>query len=356
MHPAGLPTATDPQSPAARPRRGCLFQVGRALLVLVVLLVACNLLGLIYQQVAEASDRQAYPPLGQLIDVGGYRLHIHCIGEGSPTVILEAGTGGSSLDWSLVQPALAATTRVCAYDRAGYGWSDNATSPRTSQQTTAELHTLLTNANIDGPYVLVGHSIGVIHTEAYLDSYPTEVAGLVMVDRPAAEYLTTSGLSDKEILATEGGSSPTMMAIMRLLSTVGFIRMTGFGLSPITVDLPDEMQPEYNASTFQTRFFASLNEEWVNYAANLRYGAALPAISRALPVVVLIHAPIENAGPNESVFYKDRLAFAAAMPDARVVIANGSNHFINTKRPDLVITAIQDVVEAARTGQPLASQ
>jgi pimeloyl-ACP methyl ester carboxylesterase len=337
-------------------RRGCLFQLGRGLLVLVVLLAACNLLGLIYQQAAEASDRQAYPPPGQLIDVGSYRLHIHCLGEGQPTVILEAGTGGSSLDWSLVQPDAAATTRTCAYDRAGYGWSDSATSPRTSQQVAAELHTLLTNANIDGPYVLVGHSIGVIHTEAYLDAYPDEVAGLVMVDRPAAEYLTTSSLSDEEILATEGGSSPSMMAMMRVLSTVGFIRATGFGLWPITSDLPTEVQPVYNASTFQTRFFASLGDEWATYPTNLRYGAALPPVSRDLPVVVLIHAPIENAGPNEAVFYEDRVAFAAHVPDARVVIAGGSNHFINTKRPDLVIQAIQDVVKAARSRQLLASK
>jgi pimeloyl-ACP methyl ester carboxylesterase len=333
-----------------------LFQLGRALLVLVVLLLTCNILGFIYRQAAEASDKQAYPPPGQMVDVGGYKLHIHCIGEGSPTVILEAGTGGSSLDWSLVQPTIAETTRVCAYDRAGYAWSDSGLVPRTSQQVVSELHTLLTNANIEGPYVLVGHSIGAIHNQGYADQYPDEVVGLALVDRAPAEYLTTSGLSDKEILATEGGSSPTVMAIMRLLVSVGFIRVTNFGLSPITNDLPAEAQRLYNASTFQARFFGSLSEEWDTYAANLRYGAALPPFSSDLPVVVLIHAPIENANPNEPVFYEDRLAFAAHLPEARVAIADGSNHFINTKRPDLVIQAIRDVVEAVRTGQPLASK
>ncbi len=332
-------------------RRSIGQRIVRGLLIFVALLAACNLVGFIYQQVAEASDKHAYPPPGEMVDVGRYRLHIHCLGTGSPTVILEAGTGGSSLDWSLVQPAAAATTRTCAYDRAGYGWSDSATSPRTSQQVAAELHTLLSNANLEGPYVLVGHSIGVIHAEAYLDNYPDEVAGLVMVDRPAAEYLTTSGRSDKEILDTEGGSSPSMMALMRILSTVGFIRVTGFGLSPITRDLPLEVQSAYNASTFQTRFFGSLGDEWATYAANLRYATALPPISRAMPIVVLILAPSENAGPNESVFYEDRLVFAAHIPDARVVIADGSNHFINTQRPDLVIQAIQAVVKAARSGQ-----
>ena len=119
-------------------RRSIGQRIIRVLLIFVTSLVACNLVGFIYQQAAEASDKQAFPPPGQMVDVGGYRLHIHCMGEGSPAVILEAGTGGSSLDWSLVQPDAAVTTRVCAYDRAGYGWSDSASSPRTSQQVAAE--------------------------------------------------------------------------------------------------------------------------------------------------------------------------------------------------------------------------
>jgi hypothetical protein len=169
--------AAQVQPQSTRPKRSRLFRLGRGLLIVFVIWLALNLLGIVYQQAAEASDKQAYPPPGQMVDVDGYRLHIYCVGEGSPTVILEAGTGGSSLDWSLVQPAIAETTRVCAYDRQGYAWSDDGTHPRSSQQVVTDLHMLLTHARVEAPYVLVGHLIGAIHVQAYVDQYPDEVAG-----------------------------------------------------------------------------------------------------------------------------------------------------------------------------------
>ena len=104
----------------------------RVLVVLTTLLVLVIGSGLLYQALASANDASTYPPPGKLIDVGGYRLHIHCTGTGNPTIILDAGNGGSSLDWSTVQPAVATFARVCSYDRAGYGWSDSGPRPRTS--------------------------------------------------------------------------------------------------------------------------------------------------------------------------------------------------------------------------------
>src|SRR3712207_9386654 len=100
---------------------------------------------------------------GQMVDVGGYHLHINCVGTGSPTVVIDAGLGDWSASWSSgVQPEAARSTRVCAYDRAGMGWSERGPLPRTAERFAEELHTLLRNANISGPYVLVGHSAGVI--------------------------------------------------------------------------------------------------------------------------------------------------------------------------------------------------
>ena len=101
-------------------------RIGWAVLVFVIFLVLVVVAGATYQGIASAVDASTYPPPGRLVDVGGYRLHIHCTGSGGPTVILNAGNGGSSLDWSLVQPGVATFTRVCSYDRAGYGWSDPA--------------------------------------------------------------------------------------------------------------------------------------------------------------------------------------------------------------------------------------
>jgi len=146
----------DPTQGTKRQGRGCL----RWFAGFVVLVAGLILIGTIYESAAEAADIQAYPPRGQMVDVGGYRLHINCIGAGSPTVIIEAGLGGWSLTWNSVQEEVAKTTRVCTYDRAGMGYSEASPLPRTAEQFAYELHTLLERANVDGPYVLVGHSLG----------------------------------------------------------------------------------------------------------------------------------------------------------------------------------------------------
>src|SRR5688572_32287277 len=107
----------------------------------VVLIIGLALIGAIYEPLAEAADAKSYPPPGQLVDIGGYRLHIHCIGTGSPTVIIEAGLEDWSTSWrTYVQPEAAKTTRVCTYDRAGMGWSEPGPLPRDAAQFAKELH------------------------------------------------------------------------------------------------------------------------------------------------------------------------------------------------------------------------
>ena len=136
----------------------------------------------IYEPLAEAADAKAYPPPGQMVDVGGYRLHINCTGSGSPTVVIESGWGDLSASWGWVQPEVAKTTRICTYDRAGMGWSEASPQPRTAREFAKELHTLLVKANEPGPYVLVGHSMGGFTVLVYAHDYPDEVSGLVLID------------------------------------------------------------------------------------------------------------------------------------------------------------------------------
>src|SRR6478752_6962538 len=128
--------------------RGCLLWLGRGLAALLGL----ALVGYIYESLAEAADARAYPPPGQMVDVGGYRLHINCTGEGSPTVVIESGWGDMSAAWGWVQPEVAKTTRVCTYDRAGMGWNEASPEPRVAREYAKELHTLLANAHETGPY------------------------------------------------------------------------------------------------------------------------------------------------------------------------------------------------------------
>lgn len=127
----------------------------------------------------KAPSPQAYPPPGRMVDIGGRRLHLNCEGKGSPTVILISGGGGFSIDWSLVQPKISESTRVCSYDRAGLGWSDPGPAEETVAETVTDLHALLQQSNEHGPYVLVGASIGGIFIQVYQRAFPKDIAALV---------------------------------------------------------------------------------------------------------------------------------------------------------------------------------
>src|SRR5215213_11997753 len=157
-------------------------RIWRPLLWLVVVLLALALAGEIYQAIATELAARAYPPPGEMVAVGGYSLHINCVGQGSPTVILDAGLGEFSAQWVRVQRKVSDTTRVCAYDRAGMGWSEMGPEPRDARQISSELHALLKGAGTEGPYVLVGHSYGGLYMQTYAARYPEEVAGMALVD------------------------------------------------------------------------------------------------------------------------------------------------------------------------------
>jgi len=149
---------------------------------LFLFLFVLSITGMIYQTAATDADKKNFPPPGNLIDVGGFKMHIYCVGDGSPTVILETLSGGTSSYWGWVQPGVAKGTRVCIYDRAGRGWSEPDPEPQSLARTVRNLHTLLVNANIEGPYVLVGHSIGGIYVRQFAAAYQDEVVGMVLVD------------------------------------------------------------------------------------------------------------------------------------------------------------------------------
>ncbi len=154
-------------------------------------LVALLALGTLYQRLAAARCRRQFPPPGRLFDVDGHRLHAHCVGDGSPVVLLESGIAASSLSWAVVQPEIAKFTRVCAYDRAGLAWSDPPSCPRTFDRIVDELSALLAQVALHERYVLIGHSFGSFVVCAYARRHPQRVAGLVLVD-PALEWLSAT--------------------------------------------------------------------------------------------------------------------------------------------------------------------
>src|SRR6266700_1085285 len=144
-----------------------------------------------YETIQEQVDRSTTAMPGHLVDVGGRRLYVHCTGSGSPTVVLVSGLAETSVYWGgWIAPVAAQNTTVCAYDRAGQGWSDPPASPQDGEAVATDLHTLLGHAQIPGPYVLVGHSTGGAYARVFAARYPDLVAGMVLLDSQPNEVFT----------------------------------------------------------------------------------------------------------------------------------------------------------------------
>jgi pimeloyl-ACP methyl ester carboxylesterase len=249
------PRQTEQQSQGTPRRRGPGFWIRRGLVWLVVGLLALAVIGAIYQVVATQIDQRTYPPPGEMVNVNGHLMHINCMGEGGPTVILEAANLGMSAHWVRVQQQLAKTTRVCAYDRAGMGWSEAGPEPRDAKQISSELHTLLKSADTEAPYVLVGHSYGGLYTRMYAARYPKQVAGVVLVDSSHPEQFTRS---------EEGRAmyeqNRRMGAFIPWLTRLGVIRLTNF--YPAHPDLPAQQRAQIEAFNSSTQQLATTVEEF----------------------------------------------------------------------------------------------
>lgn len=151
-------------------------------LSLVTLVCAAATLTTTYNMIAQRYYQSIYKAPGKLYEVGGYRMHLYCTGEGSPTLVLEAGWTVPALGWGTVQPELSKTTKVCSYDRAGYGWSEPQPGPRDADQIATQLHALLQQAGVTGPIILMGHSMGGLYIRDYASHYPENLVGLIFVD------------------------------------------------------------------------------------------------------------------------------------------------------------------------------
>ena len=253
--------------------------LGGILAVLLVLLLA----GAIYESLAEAADAKAYPPPGQMVDVGGYRLHINCTGTGSPTVVIDTGWGDASAGWGWVQPEVAKTTRICTYDRAGMGWSEVSPQPRTAREFAKELHTLLANANEPGPFVLVGHSLGGYTVRVYAHDYPAEVAGLVLID---AQKLSTS-----DVATPQPAPKPGKTSLPSLIARIGLVRL----LSGVNQDLPPQDQQAYKALSVTPRWVQTALDESRGMTEGGAQARAVTTLG-ALPLIVLSRGKDHGCG------------------------------------------------------------
>ena len=341
----------DATTPAAGKRTNPILRwTGRILLGLLALIVVLVASGASYEAIMAAGDASRYPARGQRVDVGGYRLHISCIGDGSPTVVLDAGQGGFSLDWSLIQPELATTTRVCAYDRAGYGWSDPSPQPRTPRQIAEELHTLLGNAGIEGPYVLVGHSAGGKHVRLYATRHPQDVAGMVLVDA-RTEYVDAN--RSPEALAAEHKQQRRFQRTICVAARIGLVRPFWAALWPkvwpATQNLSAETRAEIGVLQARSQQIKTvLREDAFLTQDNSQLNSAAPLGN--VPLIVLAAG---QSVQQDTLWQDAQEQLARDSSNAKLTIASGSGHYIHWEQPTLVVDAIRQVVEAARANQQL---
>jgi pimeloyl-ACP methyl ester carboxylesterase len=324
------------------------LNIRRGLIALAGAMLVLCASGTLYQMVAMRGDQRAFPAPGQLVDVGGYKLHISCLGTphaGSPTVILEGAHQATSSLWALVQSPVAAEARVCAYDRAGLGWSEPGPEPRDAEHVSRELHTLLANAGIPAPYVLVGHSYGGLYARVYAAQYPTEVAGLVLVDatHPDVWTRTPAGRAEYQATARRSRMAP-------IVAGLGLIRL--LDLFPLHADLPPQQEAQYTAFKNSTAFWSVSDAEYRATPATVTQARSAGSLGR-LPLTVVSAGQHVRDDPLWSQL-QDELATLSTNGIHSVV--DGADHFsLLLKQQDARMTAaaILRTVKAVRTGQPL---
>jgi pimeloyl-ACP methyl ester carboxylesterase len=296
-----------------------------------------------YETIQEQVDRSATPMPGHLVDVGGRRLYVHCTGSGSPTVVLVSGLAETSVYWGgWIAPAVAQTTTVCAYDRAGQGWSDPPPSPQDGAAVASDLHTLLNRAQIPGPYVLVGHSTGGVYARIFAARYPDQVAGMVLLDSQPNEALT--GLPD---FPSQYSALRRASALFPSLARLGVFQLVNrFAADPLPVPTRDEERAAVSS--------ANLNriqrDEFAELPMTLQEAAALTTLGDR-PLIVVTAAKGAAAG-------------WLPLQDKMTGLSTNSAHRVlpDTDHPGLIhdrlgaaqaSQAILDVVASVRSGTPL---
>jgi pimeloyl-ACP methyl ester carboxylesterase len=335
-----------------------MFTLKSIFLGLIGLIFLMVLTGLSTQAILTHMEASKYTPPGQLVDVGGYKLHIHCTGQGSPTVVLEAGLGSIASSWTLVQREVAKSTRVCSYDRAGYGFSDSGPLPRTSSQMIHELHVLLTNAGEKTPFILVGHSLGGLNARMFEHVYPHEVGGLILIDS-AVEEMLGSELTPHELWKPfYVAPSDTVFMLGRVLTRLGLPRLLFPDAILKDVPLLPEEKKLIQVFTVSTKCsFAFSDEAYVLNQSLLEAKGKLSAIGDK-PLVVIVAGknpdfePIAGSKENAAIMQQEwsefQMNLAKLSTNSAYVIAENSAHMIPFEQPNMIVESIQRMLITMR--------
>jgi len=322
-------------------KKNIILRIG---ITIVLCVGALFIIGAAYQFIASQLDKNKLTPPGELIQVDDRSMHLYCTGSGSPTVILEAGAGDYALGWAWVQPEIAQHTRVCSYDRAGLGFSDPAEEPRDSKAIANDLVTLLENAGIEGPYILVGHSRGGLFVRQTAALIPDQVVGMVLVEAKNENELN--------VLPTEFNSFVDKATLQQNdmcinFAPFGIVRLFGFTHRP---GLPAEYVELDDALRDKLQFCKTMDVEYTAQALNFSNMESLGDLGD-LPLIVIARGeginPAQLPGLSEETvseveegWMKLQQELSTLSSNSEYWIAENSTHNVHIEQPEIVIQAI----------------
>ncbi len=334
------------------------FSSGKLIKSILALLSVVMVVTLMLGARAKANLIAKYSPQGQMVDVGGYRLHIDCQGSGSPTVIMEAGLGEPSMAWALVQQQAPANVRICVYDRAGLGWSDASPKPRTAENMVEDLHVLLKNANIAGPYLMVGHSTGGMLVRLYTHLYPNEVVGMVLVDAQHEEQFERlpSAIQQqiKSAFAQDHQQLPLYQALV--ISGIGAL-VPSIAAMVDNPKLPSPARETFSALALSSPKFIETKtaEQDGIFESTAQVRKAHITGLGNIPLIVLCRGIDDTPMPgmtmdeDEQRWLGLQTELAALSPQGKLIVADKSGHHIQLDQPDVVMAAIQQILLATQS-------
>ena len=316
--------------------------VKRSLFGLVLVVVALLVVGSGYEQWSRFRLPHSHPPPGQLIAVDGRKQHLSCLGEGAPTVILEAGfTVNGSLHWYKVQPAASRSARVCSYDRAGILWSDRGEEPRDGNRIAEELHALLQTAGVPPPFVIVAHSVGGVFARIYDQRFPGEIAGFVFVDSSHPEQ--------QQRLPQTGNSGSGAPPGLSFFTGTGIVRSM-----MLPADPPAGTDADVHATTMA--YWPISAHAMFAEIASVERTTQEEEVRRSLnprPMVVLSRS-IFSSDDERIAWMRMQDEIAASSQNSIHRVVTDTRHNIQMERPDAVIEAIEQVVAAIRENKALS--
>jgi pimeloyl-ACP methyl ester carboxylesterase len=309
---------------------------------------------------AEVLAGGVYLAPQRLVSIGDRKLNLYCAGEGSPTVVFDSGLGDGVTVWGLVQPMVATATRACAYDRAGLGFSDPASTPRTSANMVDDLHRVLRAGGVDPPYVLVGHSLGGLTIKLYAFAYPTEVAGLVFVDPSHEDLAKRAWEIDPRNAKKYAALLETLHACQRA-KPADFTPGSRIAAECTTISNEARFGDAINALERERLMRPGFMNAWISEQENV-WAASAAQVRGArrdlggIPLVVLTHEPLPRQ-PDETPEMRDaqnalrtelhtQISTLSTRGSIRTV--RNSGHYFQLDQPGEVIAAVLEVVRAAR--------